>query len=50
MAHKTRAEQFNVKARKDPRKLAKRTRQHTPKNTYKRVRLTKENYHDETLL
>lgn len=37
MSHKTRAEQFDVKARKDPHKLARKTKRHTPKNAYKRV-------------
>lgn len=36
MSHKSRSEQIN--ARKDPRKLARPTKRHTPKNAYKRVR------------
>jgi len=38
MSHKTRAEQYEVKARKDPNGLARKTKVHTPKTVYKRVR------------
>ena len=38
MAHKSRSEQLShgVKARKDPKALAKKTKQHSQKNEYKR--------------
>jgi hypothetical protein len=36
MAHKTRAEQLAIKARKDPKRLAKKTKAHKPKTEYKR--------------
>jgi ribosomal protein L24E len=36
MSHKTRAEQRAIKARKDPRKIAWKTKAHKPKTAYKR--------------
>jgi len=40
MAHRTRSEQLAVKARKDPRKLAKSTKRHETKTGYKRTPLS----------
>jgi hypothetical protein len=39
MSHKTRAEQMEVKARKDPKGLARRTKVHTPRVHYSRKSL-----------
>ena len=51
MAHKTRSEQLanhTFKTRKDPRKIARETKPHTPKNVYKRVHnVLKEYYESE---
>jgi len=38
MVHKSRADQRAIKVRKDPNKLARGTRRHTPKVVYKRQR------------
>ena len=46
MAHRTRHEQLAMKVRKDPNKLAKRTKQHEPKPAYKRAQLRKEDYYN----
>jgi len=48
MSHKSRAEQLAVKARKDPKKKAIKTKIHKPKNVYKRKRNVKE-YYDEAI-
>ena len=39
MAHKSRAEQKALRVRKDPNKLARQTKRHSPKTAYKRVRV-----------
>lgn len=49
MSHKTRAEQFEVKARKDPKGLAYKTKRHSSKSEYKRLKIqTREVQIDET--
>jgi hypothetical protein len=47
VTHKTRAEQMNVKVRKDRLGLAKSTKRHSPKTAYKRVRIDLQEYRDE---
>lgn len=44
MAHRDRNEQRALKARKDSKGLAKRTKPHTPKSVYKRQPLNKQEY------